>query len=175
MQLLISAPANCIAFVVIASDCLPHNLPARVHYADVHVSSLYARASRCCCPFLSLSLFSQITRPGISPSPCQSAFFTHRDSSLVIPLTRMVLHFRLSHVALCLLLVCTLTLTLTLSNAQSTKKSFVPLEERVQQLTDLSLRKPMMRLSPEKFRNLIGWKGVGQPPRNYSFGEFQKE
>lgn len=45
----------------------------------------------------------------------------------------------------------------------------MPLEERVQKLTDLSFKKSVIRLNSEKFRNFIGAKGVGQPPRNYSF------
>ena len=45
----------------------------------------------------------------------------------------------------------------------------MPLDERVQKLTDLSFKKPLIRLNPEKFRNFIGSKGIGQPVRNYSF------
>lgn len=44
----------------------------------------------------------------------------------------------------------------------------MPLDERVQKLTDLSFKKPLIRLNPEKFKNFIGAKGVGQPVRNYS-------
>ncbi|KAJ6219914.1 hypothetical protein RDWZM_005726 [Blomia tropicalis] len=43
-----------------------------------------------------------------------------------------------------------------------------PLEERVQSLIDLSFKKPMIRLNPEKFRTFIGSKSVGQPVRNYT-------
>ena len=43
------------------------------------------------------------------------------------------------------------------------------MEERVAKLTDLSFKKPMIRLNPDKFRTFIGAKGVGQPARNYSF------
>lgn len=45
----------------------------------------------------------------------------------------------------------------------------MPLEERVEKLTDISFKKPMIRLNAEKFRNFIGSKTHGQPARNYSF------
>lgn len=47
--------------------------------------------------------------------------------------------------------------------------AFPSMEERVAKLTDLSFKKPMIRLNPDKFRTFIGAKGVGQPARNYSF------
>jgi oligosaccharyltransferase complex subunit gamma len=45
-------------------------------------------------------------------------------------------------------------------------KGQLSLGERVQQLIDLSLKKPIIRLNGEKFRTLIGSKSM---PRNYSF------
>lgn len=43
------------------------------------------------------------------------------------------------------------------------------MEERVQKLTDMSLKKPLIRLNVEKFRSYIGQRGYGQPVRNYTF------
>jgi len=59
-------------------------------------------------------------------------------------------------------------LCVIVTNAQRKESTFPPLEERLQSLTDLSFKKPMIRLSPEKFRNFIGTKGAGQPVRNYA-------
>lgn len=73
--------------------------------------------------------------------------------------------------ALCL---CLLLLVIA-SSASANKKSageasstFAPLEDRLQQLIDLSLSRSTIRLSPDRFRSFVGYKGVGQPTRNYS-------
>lgn len=47
--------------------------------------------------------------------------------------------------------------------------NWMPLSERVQKLNDLSLKRPLIRLNVEKFKNFIGLRGAGQPVRNYSF------
>lgn len=46
--------------------------------------------------------------------------------------------------------------------------NFLPLEQRVQKMTDLSYRTPVIRLTSASFRSYIGSKSVGQPDRNYT-------
>lgn len=77
-----------------------------------------------------------------------------------------------SFTALCLplllLLVFTAAPTGANSKSSASSASFAPLEERVQQLTDLTQSRASIRFNPERFRSLVGYKGVGQPVRNYS-------
>lgn len=74
-----------------------------------------------------------------------------------------MMHFQ--HLCLCLFL---LVLATASANKKSAASTFPPLEDRLQQLSDLSLSRSTIRLSPDRFRSFIGYKGVGQPVRNYS-------
>lgn len=51
---------------------------------------------------------------------------------------------------------------------QNFQQTHMPLDERVQKLTQMSFRKPLIRFNSDKFRTFIGSKSAGQPIRNYT-------
>ncbi|KAH7644749.1 tumor suppressor candidate 3-like protein [Dermatophagoides farinae] len=55
------------------------------------------------------------------------------------------------------------------ANAKKKESPHMPLEERSEKLIQMSFKRPMIRLNPEKFRTFIGSKQHGQPIRNYTF------
>ena len=68
-----------------------------------------------------------------------------------------------------LYLVAVFVLTMSLQYCHGKQAKFKPLDERVKMLINLSRGEPLIRLTPKLFGDLIGWKHVGQPVRNYAF------
>ncbi|UXI22282.1 hypothetical protein NH340_JMT08225 [Sarcoptes scabiei] len=58
--------------------------------------------------------------------------------------------------------------SISISYVSAKEQTHMPLDERVQKLTQMSFRKPLIRFNSDKFRTFIGSKSAGQPIRNYT-------
>ncbi|KAH9511884.1 tumor suppressor candidate 3 [Dermatophagoides farinae] len=93
----------------------------------------------------------------------------------MIPCTKMIQprilyhHSRMSCHMILLCLAMIWLIPIINANAKKKESPHMPLEERSEKLIQMSFKRPMIRLNPEKFRTFIGSKQHGQPIRNYTF------